>query len=299
MTRNIAGNIISRLFLNDFVFKYVCTSKFIIIMKKFVTILLVFGFSVAILAQTDCKQPVLLLPLTKNAKIKLNNENIILAEGYTCNKQATIEVISGRISLLNDQGDEVIYETGGKILVSKSNGAKEALPLNKISRYLEQPSVYLPNLYSSSRSDYAVFPLESAVIDKSSIRFYFANEVDPNVTFKIYDDDTNSVVWQTKHFVSEFNPLLVPLDKGKSYTWKIYSGSNSVKGKILLLTDKESHGLKTLLLNEPKDYIAAYIKLLENKCIFDAVEILLEGIHKHPESGVLSILLSKLPEEIR
>jgi hypothetical protein len=166
--------------------------------------------------------------------------------------------------------------------------------LNKVSKFLDNPSVYLPNLSSSERNKYLIFPTQSKVFDRANIRFYYSEEFSSNATFKLYFKDTDSLIWETNDLQNIKELQKISLALGQTYCWKIYNGSNSLKGTFELMNQKDRNKLKLPQFQIKKDYLTAFFVLLENECQFDAIAILLESVKKYPESKIFESLLNKI-----
>ncbi len=270
-------------------------------MKKFVIIIILISNIFSIKAQTSFNGEVLLSSLSKNTTIEINGERRVIENTFVCDKSAKIEIITGELSILGTNGVEVSISSGKSFFVKKSRGGGNDSKFDRVSKYLSSPSTYLPNLYNSNRSYFGdqdgeliVFPMESKVLDVKNIRFYFSKRLEPDVLFKVFLSKSDSVVWQTKDPSNEVNKQIMPLHSGNKYCWKIYDGSNSLKGKIELI-DKGEIKLPVLdSLSSKTDYLNCFITLMENECRFEAINVLLEAKDKYPNSVILGNLLSKI-----
>ena len=130
-------------------------------MKKLVIILVLINVVFNCLAQKSYKDEVYLLPLNDNTTIAINGEKRTLGTMFFCNQTAKIEILTGKISIMTTGGEEVSVNAGTSFHVKYSQSSKKSIPLGKVSKYLNSPSTYLPNLYSDNRSEFKVFPLES------------------------------------------------------------------------------------------------------------------------------------------
>ena len=202
-------------------------------------------------------------------------------------------MISGQINIVCSKGKEVMLNAGEKLTVTGTKLGKKNFPLDKISNYLETPSIYLPNLYSSSRSDEQLFPLYSKVLDKANIKFYNLKGIDGK-TFKLFKEKGDSLVWQSSNFPEDFQIAEIPLSTGEHYYWRLYNGSNSEKGSFYMLTKAEQEKLGKKGLNCKNDYVDSFFLLLENKCFFDAAVVLNIARMEFPDSELIKQLANTI-----
>jgi len=263
-------------------------------MKKFVIIIALISFVFNSKAQKSFKDEVLLFPQNQNTTIKINGERKLLEETLLFNKSAEIEILTGKLSIITTDGKEISFDAGKSFHVRNAKTIRRKAPLGKVSKYLNVPSTYLPNLYSNNRSEFMVFPINSKVLDKSNVVFYFSEELPSDAVFKIFIHNTDSLVWQSKKLPNKLIGRDIPLKKGMKYCWKIYNGSNSSKGKIEFVDKKSNYHLKLGDTSSKLDYLNSFIFLIENEYRFDAVAVLLAARDRYPNSKLFSSLFDKV-----
>ncbi len=241
----------------------------------------------------------MLFPTEKPVVIELKGVQKELKLAWTCNEVTDIKIITGKICLVTIKGEEVILDAGAKIKVTKVDPRDNSLPLNKISKYLNEPSVYFPVLYSDKRTDAVIFPVQSKITKLENLRFYY-NDKDKieNAAFKIYLKETKEVVWESSDFINEFAGEKIKLENGKEYCWRIYNESNSAKGTFQLLDETQLKNLKFpgKIKNKRENYINCFFSLMENHCFFDAAAILQQASENFPESELFKSLKQEIPK---
>ncbi|NJO88041.1 MAG: hypothetical protein HC831_03055 [Chloroflexia bacterium] len=271
-------------------------------MKKFVIIVVIVSQYFNICAQTSFNGEVLLSSLSKNTTIKINGEHKVIESTYLCDKSAEIEILSGRLFVLGTNGEEISIEAGKSFSVKKDRSSGKDVTFDRVLNYLNSPSTYLPNLYNSNRnyfgdenSELFVFPLESKVTDVKNIRLHFSKKLEPDVLFKVFLSKNDSLVWQTKDPSNKVNNQIIPLKSGNTYCWKIYNGSNSLKGKIELISKDAVKLPKLDSLSSKIDYLNCFVILMENECRFEAIDVLLKAKKSIPIAQYFLIYIVKFP----
>ncbi len=269
-------------------------------MKKFIIIIVIFGYIFNVDAQTF-KGEVLLSSINEATTIKINGERKIIDNTLLYDKSAEIEVLTGKLNILGTNGEEVCISAGKSFFVKKTRTSDKDATFDKVYNYLNSPSTYLPNLYNSNRNyfgdengELVIFPMESKVLDVKNIRLYFSKKLEPDVLFKVFLSKNDSLVWQTKDPYNKVNTQILPLQDGNKYCWRIYNGSNSLKGKIELLEKDEIKLPKLDSLSSKTDYLDCFVKLMENECRFEAIDILLKAKEKFPDCTIFRNLYGKI-----
>ncbi len=261
---------------------------------------LIIQFYVLVHSQNIYYNPVIIYSLTENTIVKVNGKKVILDSMLVCSYNEQIEVVKGTIGLYN--GDEIKLNEGKtiKVVLKKKQPEhnQKVKDINKISRFVNEPSVYLPNLYSAKRSHFTVFPLKSKVLSTSSIKIYFPKKLKYNMSFKLYSRTSDSLIWETMDLSEGFDLSEVELIEGTSYYWRLYNGVEGMKGEFELLSNERKHHLNINKLETISDYIEAFFMLLENDCKFDAIAILSEAIERHPESKIFRYIAKRIPINI-
>lgn len=267
-------------------------------MKKLVILIAIFLINLSGRAQINRQLSVLIFPLTEHTIIKVNGKETKPDSVLIFSNNNRIEIIKGKLCLIDALGDEIIFKERMIINIKdhlkKEAEIKKAFNFNKISKFMNKPSVYLPNLYNNDRSEFVIFPVKSSVYDKSNIKFYFSQDFVPEMKFKLCLKDSDSLVFETDDFSKEFNLQNVILDTGKSYIWKLYNGSNSIKGYITMLDEEQIQKITKNSLNCKSDYLDMFLNFLENECKFDAMAILFAALKKYPESELMKNLYHKI-----
>jgi hypothetical protein len=269
-------------------------------MKKFIIFFLIISSASLLNGQTiSFNSQVMIFPIEKPVIIELKGKQKELKLAWECNEVAEIKVITGKVCLVNSKGEETILGPDASFKVTRVDPHSNSFPLNKTSKYLNEPSVYFPVLYSDKRTNVVLFPVQSKIAKKEHLRFYY-NDKDKieNAAFKIYAESTKDVVWESKDFVNEFTSEKITLKKGEEYCWRIYSESNSAKGTFQLLDETRLKNLNfpKKRKNKKEDYINCFFALLDNHCFFDAAAVLLQAADKFPESELLKTLRKEIPE---
>lgn len=252
-------------------------------MKKLLTIITIFVFTVYSFSQESFKEQIILLPENEEATITLNGVRTKITSALICKKTAEIEFIQGNITALSDEGNEFSFKPGDKCKIIRKRASGSTL--GKISKYMESPSSYLPNLYSSKRDDFYFFPVKSNLIDIKNIQFYYKEHQLCEPAFKMYQANNDSLIWQTSS-LKNIKTEGIDLKQGENYYWKLYNGSNSIKGQLSYLSNSFSKKLSKKQLKSKKEYLEKYFLLLEKECYFDAVVLLNEALAKYPESSI-------------
>ncbi len=256
-------------------------------MKKIIIFTVISIFSLSIFAQSS-KYYVLLIPLSDFVTVKINGSEIDLKNTKKINNIIEIEVLNGRVNVVDIQGNGTVYTEGNVIKVKdhirKQGGHKRKIKAEQLSDFLIEPSIYLPNLCSPDRSFFVIFPKESNVCDKSNIKFYYPEDYIKNMVFKLYKKNSETPICQTN--TPDKNEWLknVTLNPGETYIWKLYNGSNSVKGKFTMLNKEQIQKIQKSPAESKVDYINNFISLLENECRFEARALLLKAQKQFPEN---------------
>ena len=271
-------------------------------MKKFVIIGVIILSYLSIYAQQTFNYPILLLPLAEHTVIKINGVERELESLLICINNDQIEIRKGKLSLLDTDGNEIILKEGEIIEIDESSNQEDSnmkiITMSKISKFMNKPSSYLPNLYNNERNEFVIFPLKSKVYNKANIKFYLSQDFIPEMKLNIYLKDSDSLIWCKDGTAKEFNFQNAPLEPGKSYTWRLYNGSNSIKGNFELLTEDQIQKMSMDSIKNKMDYLSLFFIFLENECKFDALTILDTAINQYPQSELFKKLLSKFPVDI-
>ncbi len=94
--------------------------------------------------------------------------------------------------------------------------------------------------YNTDRNVIVVFPLHSNVINEANIKFYLLQEPVPDIRFNLFVKRSDSLILSADEPLKEFYLYNVPLKEGKTYEWRLYNGSNSIKGEFTLLNKEQS-----------------------------------------------------------
>ncbi len=261
-----------------------------------ISVFILFSF-ISLKAQKTFNYSVLLLPLEEHTIIRVNGEKRKLDSLQVYTNNHRIEIQEGKLSLIDTNGNETILYAGEKIEIKTDTSLEitgiRISTLNKISKFINRPSFYLPNLYNNERSSFTIYPLESNVYDKTNIKFYTVGDFIPDAKLYIFHKDNDSLILTLKFPIYEpdFNNSIFEHDK--SYTWRLYNGSNSAKGYFRLLPEEEIRIISAYPLNNKMDYLFLFFIFLENECRFDALAILQVAIVKYPDSKLFKNLLNK------
>ena len=213
-----------------------------------------------------------------------------------------IEIQKGKLNLVDSYGNELILEAGEKIKIKEPINQDEVnsqtVSLNKISKFINSPSIYLPNLYNNERNNFTIFPLESKVNHKANIKFYISPAITSEIKLNIYLQDSDSIIWQKKGYVNDFCFHDAPLEFGKSYSWRLYSGSNSIKGNFELLSEEQIQRDDTDKIKTKIEYLTQFFNFLENECKFEALKTLIIANNQYPQSELFKDLLHKFPVDV-
>ena len=265
-------------------------------MKNLLLILALVLFFNIIRAQKTYYDPVIVYSLTENTIVKKNGREIKLDSLLVCHYNESLEVIKGSVRLFSGDDEELELNSGKQIFVKKGNSLtsnSKAAVINKISRFINEPSVYLPNLYSAERNHLAIFPLESNVYNSSNIKLHFPKKRNSKVKFKLYYNK-DSVVWQTNNFINNEIPQNLNLSRGINYFWRLYIGDIGTRGEFTIMSDEQ---IKEINITKPKnkaDYLNSYFIYLENDCKFDAIATLIKANRKYPNCKILKSIKSKV-----
>lgn len=253
-------------------------------MKKLLIILAIFVITISSYSQKSFKEQIILLPENNEATISMDGIQKKITSAYICKRTSEIEFIHGKITALSDEGDEFSFKPGDKCKIIRKRAS--GTTLSKMSKYMDSPSSYLPNLYSSERDDFYFFPVSSNLIDVKNFHFQYKKHHLCEPIFKLFSEDNDSIIWQTTS-LEDIKIEEINIEKGKNYYWKLYNGSNSVKGQISYLSNSSAKKISKRQLKSKKEYLDKYFLLLENKCYFDAVVILNDALIKYPKSKIL------------
>lgn len=270
-------------------------------MSKSILFILIIVPWISVKSQNVINCPVLLVPVVENAVIEINGVEKELDSLFVCVDNCEVEIKKGKVNLLDIYGREINLKEGNTFILNLSLRQQETksqiYTLHRLSNFLNNPSFYLPNLYNNDRNLFVIFPLRSNVIKKANIKFYLLQEFVPGMEFNIYVKNSDSLIFSTDEPLKEFDLYNVPLKEGKTYEWRLYNGSNSIKGEFKLLNKEQSQKIIVNSLKTEIDYLIQFISYMENKCKFDAVAVLIEGIRKYPDNSILKSLLDKFPDE--
>ncbi len=269
-------------------------------MKKLILLCFVIQFYVLVQSQNIYYNPVIIYSLSENTIVRVNGEKVRLDSMLVCSYNEQIEIIKGTVGLYN--GDELKLNEGKVIKIVLKQKQREynqkVKDIDKISRFINEPSVYLPNLYSAKRSYFTVFPLNTKVLNPANIKIYFQKNPAPNMSFKLYSKKSDSLIWETNNLTERFDLSEVELVEGASYYWRIYNGIEGTKGEFELLSKERKH---ELLINKPgaiSDYLEVFFLFLENDCKFDAIAILSKAIDKFPDCKIFKNIANRIPVNI-
>jgi len=269
-------------------------------MKTLQLIIITILFFNVIHAQKTYYNPVIAYSSAENTVVKKNGKKIKLDTLVVCHYNESLEVIKGSVRLFSGDDKELELTAGKRIIVKKDNrqitNSKSGV-INKISRFINEPSVYLPNLYSAERNHLSIFPLESNVYNPSNIKFYFPKKQNSDVKFKLYYNK-DSLVWQTTKFINNEIPQNLKLNPGTNYFWRLYIGDIGTRGEFTILSNEQ---IKTIKITQPKskaDYFNSYFIFLENDCKFDAIAILSEAIRKYPKCMIFKSIVNKISMDL-
>ena len=110
---------------------------------------------------------------------------------------------------MDTDGNEIILIAGEKVEINNKSESKKSntniLTLNRISKFMNKPSSYLPDLYTNERNEFLIFPLNSKIFDKTNIKFCLSQDFIPEMKLNIYLKDSDSLVWSKDGSVKEFN----------------------------------------------------------------------------------------------
>ncbi|NOQ26714.1 MAG: hypothetical protein GQ564_15245 [Bacteroidales bacterium] len=271
-------------------------------MKKSIILCTIILAFFTIKSQNTFICPLLLLPLEEHTVIKINETESELDSILIYHRTEQIEIRKGKLNLVDSYGNEIILEAGEKIKIKESINQNEvisqAISLNRISKFINSPSIYLPNLYNNERNNFTIFPLESKVNNKANIKFYISPAIVSEMKLNIYLQDSDSIIWQKKGYANDFSFHDAPFESGKSYSWRLYSGSNSIKGNFELLSEDQIQRDDIDKILTKIEYLSRFFNFLENECKFEALKTLIIARNQYPQSEIFKKLINKFPIDI-
>lgn len=262
-------------------------------MKKITIIALLLIVYLTSFSQNILTSPVIVYSVSENSIIKRGGKEINLDSLLICHVDDELEVIKGKVCAYN--GSELYLNPGDKInIVQKKNAQPNSV--DKISRFINEPSTFLPNLYNNTRSSsLSAFPAYSVVYNTKNIDIVIPQKLHNKLNWSLYQNNNDSLIIEIEEVAADFIPDTLKLLKGKTYYWKLFNKNTIFTGRIKVIKSLKGEAKMPENLISKSDYFNAFNLFIDNECIFDAIATLKEGHINYPDCKIILNLLLMFP----
>jgi len=200
-----------------------------------------------------------------------------------------IEVKSGKVVILMGDGSEKVLHKGDKYIFRSKNRngttVESEYVFSKISSENHVDNMQTTSAYSlRSNNMLSVFPLSSKVFNKKDSYIFWNKDLD-YMNFKVYDLDSDKLVWEKKITGRSFCLNDIPVDGSGIYYWILSDDKTDLEkiGVVTFVEEAEKRKLKLFNDKSRLGLLSAYVHYSENEYWFQAVNVIDEAIKLYPD----------------
>ena len=208
-----------------------------------------------------------------------------------------ISIKKGSAIILLFSGEEVIINNGKSYTIPEDANSNTEL-YNIANNDKANQSLFAPSAMAHSvRGPYAVFPMNSKILndERVTLQFGYENTSKLALHLKVYDSKNQKLVFEQKNIANptiSLNPEL--FTEGKSYHWQLLNTpkGNLETGSIVMPSKIENDKFsKQLNPQSHADYLSLISSLYENKYKFAAYYYAADAAEKYPDIKAYSVLI--------